>query len=73
MDPVALWVGNRLLRLMGSTDPSPYLALILGIPLLYLVFAVPYAGRVLWFVTAWVGLGSIILATRNYSMERIAA
>lgn len=60
--PVALWIGERLLPGRGAERPRP-LALLLGVVLLYLVFATPYLGTLLWFVAAFVGLGAIVLAS----------
>lgn len=60
--PVALWIGERLLPGRASERPRP-LALLLGVALLYLVFATPYLGTLLWFVAAFVGLGAIVLAS----------
>lgn len=54
--PVALWIGQRVLR----DRPRP-LALLLGVGLLYLAFATPYVGTLLWFVAAFLGLGAIVL------------
>jgi cytoskeletal protein CcmA (bactofilin family) len=70
--PVALWAGRRLLGVLGSRDPSPFLALLLGLLLLYLLFAVPYLGKLVWLVTTWLGLGAMILAARSYLLERRA-
>jgi hypothetical protein len=60
--PVALWIGERLLPGRNAERPRP-MALVLGVLLLYLVFATPYLGTLLWFVAAFVGLGAIVLAS----------
>jgi cytoskeletal protein CcmA (bactofilin family) len=63
--PVALWIGERLLPggAGGSAKRPRPLALLLGVLLLYLLFATPYLGTLLWFVAAFVGLGAIVLAS----------
>ena len=58
--PVALWIGQRLLRRPAAEAPGPA-ALLLGVLLLYLAFATPYVGTLLWFISAFVGLGAIVL------------
>jgi len=62
--PVATWLGDRLLSLSGR-KPSPYLSVVVGVVLLQLLFLVPYLGTLAWLVTFWLGLGAMILATRN--------
>jgi cytoskeletal protein CcmA (bactofilin family) len=68
--PVALWIGTRLLKLLGRAEPSRYLGLILGLVVLYLLFSVPYLGRIVWLVSAWLGMGSGILALRHARIAR---
>ena len=63
--PVALWIGTRGLSLVGRKDPSPWLALVLGLVVLYLLFWVPYVGKLVWLATVWLGLGTIILTARE--------
>jgi cytoskeletal protein CcmA (bactofilin family) len=71
--PVAVWVGQRLLRLGGSRSPSSALGLILGVPILYLVFEIPYLGRLAWLVALFMGLGAILLGIRERRREAAAA
>jgi len=71
--PVALWIGSRLLRLAGRSDPSPYLAIVLGVLLLYLAFELPYVGLLLKLVTTFLGLGTIVLAARARIQSRQTA
>jgi cytoskeletal protein CcmA (bactofilin family) len=59
--PVGLWIGDRLLR-RGTTERPRPLALLVGVGLLYLVFLVPYLGKLVWFIASFVGLGAIVLA-----------
>ncbi len=70
--PVALWLGQRVLRWLGRAAPSSYAALLLGTPLLYLVFKIPYLGKLAWFGCLCLGLGAIILGTRNALRARRA-
>jgi cytoskeletal protein CcmA (bactofilin family) len=70
--PVAAWLGGRLLSLLGSAAPSPYLAIVLGLLVLHLVFLVPYLGTLLKLAAIWLGLGAMILATRSLIQQRSA-
>jgi cytoskeletal protein CcmA (bactofilin family) len=63
--PVALFVGRRLLARLGAANPSRLLSMCLGLPLLYLVFAIPYLGSFIWLIVAWLGLGAMILLARD--------
>lgn len=63
--PVAVWLGRLVLKRFGSGDPSPYLGLLIGAVLLYIVFAVPYLGALAYVVTLCLGLGAIFLALRS--------
>jgi cytoskeletal protein CcmA (bactofilin family) len=60
--PVALWIGERLFRRGASDRPRPA-ALLLGVGLLYIAFATPYVGTLLWFLAAFLGLGAIVLGS----------
>ncbi len=69
--PVALWLGQRLLGLVGGAALSPYLALTVGVVVLYAVFEIPYyIGVLAKLATWWLGLGTIILAARNRLQAR---
>ena len=64
--PIAVWAGGRLLTRAGSTDPSPYAAVAVGILVLYLLFAIPWLGGLFWFVATCLGLGAMVLSGRRY-------
>lgn len=70
--PVAVWLGQRLLRLTGAKAPGAGVGLLLGTPILYLLFEVPYLGTLLWFLALFVGLGAILVGARAPSGERPA-
>lgn len=70
--PVAVFLGRRLLRLLGSAHPSAGKALLTGVPVLYLIFLIPYLGTLAWWVSLYVGLGAIILGTRAFLRDRSA-
>lgn len=63
--PVAVWVGERLLTLAGRPNASPYAALATGILLLYLLFAIPFAGWLFWLAATWLGLGAMVVFSRK--------
>ncbi|HKQ62183.1 MAG TPA: hypothetical protein VJS92_12910 [Candidatus Polarisedimenticolaceae bacterium] len=61
--PVALWIGRKLLGLVGLSGASPYLAMACGMIVIYLARGIPfYIGWLVLFVTTWLGLGSMVLA-----------
>ena len=64
--PVAVWLGRKILQKLGRIDPSPYGSLLLGVLLLYVLFTVPCAGKILWFVCVFLGIGAMILGTREH-------
>lgn len=68
--PVAVWIGGRLLSPFGGGSPSPYLAIVLGVLILRLLFLIPYLGWLVWLVAVWLGLGAMILATRSRLHQR---
>jgi cytoskeletal protein CcmA (bactofilin family) len=70
--PIAVWLGGRLLSLLGSTSPSPFVAVVLGLLILRLLFLIPYLGTLLWLVVVWLGLGAMILAVRSHLQQRPA-
>jgi hypothetical protein len=57
--PVALWIGRTI---FGKLDKptGPYLALLVGLVVLYLIFAIPILGWVAWFAVSLLGLGAMI-------------
>ncbi len=67
--PVAVWLGRWLLAAAGRRAPAAWLCLFVGLLVLYLLFWVPCAGPLIWFVTAFLGLGAILVGAR----ERAAA
>lgn len=71
--PVAAWAGQRLLALAGRPGASPYATMALGIVALYLLFAIPFLGRLVWLVATWLGLGAIVLSGREYLQTRRSA
>lgn len=70
--PAGLWLGQRVLKALGRTEPSPYWSLTTGLLLLYVGFAVPILGSLAWFACLFVGLGAIVLGTRAYRLARRA-
>lgn len=71
--PVAVWLGGRLLRAAGRTEPSPYASIVLGLPVIYVATAIPFfIGGLVWLVVTWLGLGAMILALRSTLHERAA-
>lgn len=65
--PVALWLGDKILRALGGSRPSPYLGLLVGLVLLYIAFSLPFLlGKLIYFVTLLVGLGAIVVGVRKY-------
>jgi len=70
--PVGVWLGQRVLRWAGRTSPSPFAGLLVGVPLLYLLFKVPYLGKLSWFACLCVGMGAILLGTRSFLRVRSA-
>jgi hypothetical protein len=68
--PVALWLGDRLFRLVGMRAASPFLGLALGLLILYVLFAIPFwIGFLIRLAVTWLGLGTIILAIRGRAAE----
>jgi cytoskeletal protein CcmA (bactofilin family) len=70
--PVGLFIGQKIFKLLGRTDPSPYACLAAGIIALYLVFPIPFIGKLAWFACLFLGLGAIILGVRGYLQARRA-
>jgi cytoskeletal protein CcmA (bactofilin family) len=59
--PVALVIGEVILRRIGQAVPSPFLALVVGVPALYVVFAIPILGKIALFATLFTGFGAIVI------------
>ena len=60
--PVAIWLGDLILNRAGRSDHSPFLALVLGVPALYVVFSIPFIGKVALFAVMFTGFGAIVIA-----------
>lgn len=71
--PVGVWLGQRVLKALGQTDPSPYWSLTTGLLLLYVTFSIPWLGTLVWFACLFLGLGAIILGARAYVQARRAS
>ncbi|HZM69858.1 MAG TPA: polymer-forming cytoskeletal protein [Candidatus Cryosericum sp.] len=59
--PVAVWLGESVLRRLGRANASPFLALALGMPLMYVVFSIPFIGKVALFAVIFTGFGAIVI------------
>lgn len=70
--PVALWLGEWVLGKAGRPAASPFVAFLAGVPLLYLVFAVPFVGKLALFATLFVGYGAIVMTLWNARQARRA-
>jgi len=58
--PVALWVGRAIFEKFDKRT-GPYLALLLGLVVLYPIFWIPYGiGWIAWFAVHLLGLGAMI-------------
>ena len=68
--PVAIWAGELILGRMGRRDASPYLAVTVGMPILYLLFAVPFLGTIGWWACLFVGLGAMALTAHERRQGR---
>lgn len=68
--PVAIWAGEWILGRMGRRDASPYLAITVGMPIIYLLFAVPILGKVGWWACLFVGLGAMALTAHERRQGR---
>lgn len=68
--PVAVWAGHWILGRFGRPQASAYVALLVGMPVLYLLFLIPYLGRIAWFACLFVGLGAIVLHVMEMRRQR---
>ena len=57
--PVALWVGRTIFEKLDKKT-GPYLALLVGLIVLYLLFMIPYLGFLIWCGVILLGLGAMI-------------
>jgi hypothetical protein len=73
--PVAVWLGRFILGKLNRPS-GPYLALLVGLVPIYLVFMIPIFGKLAWFAAALLGLGAMTmtyLAHRQSRKARVAA
>ncbi len=70
--PVAMWLGRFIL---GKAKPGsgPYLALFVGLVVLYFVFMVPIVGVLAQFLAALLGLGAMTMTYLAHRQARKAA
>jgi cytoskeletal protein CcmA (bactofilin family) len=59
--PVAVLLGDLVLKRLGQAGTSPFVALAVGVPILYLLFAVPIIGKIALFATIFTGFGAIVI------------
>ena len=58
-------VGGLILRRFSNGDePSAYAALAVGLPVYFVLVAIPYLGFLLWLGAIFAGLGAIFMALR---------
>ena len=63
-------LGEGILRLFKRERPvSLYASMTVGVLLIQLLEEVPYFGMLVLLVTAWIGLGAIILGSYQFSQE----
>jgi len=60
--PVAVFLGDYALTRLGRQGHSPFVALLVGVPLLYVVFSIPFIGKLAIFATLFVGFGAIVIS-----------
>jgi len=58
--PVAAFVGDWVLRRLGR-EASPFAAVAVGVPILYLIFKIPVIGTLALFATLFTGFGAIVV------------
>jgi cytoskeletal protein CcmA (bactofilin family) len=68
--PVAVWMGQRILGLLGRSDPSPYLSMFLGLVILHLLFVLPWVGWLFRLLCIFIGFGAIVMGIRSYVQGR---
>jgi cytoskeletal protein CcmA (bactofilin family) len=71
--PVAVSAGRWLLLKLGRPEPSRYGAFFSGMVSLYLLFAIPVLGWILWFAVVFLGLGAMFVGIRDWRQARKAA
>ena len=61
----AQYLGDWVLRRLGSDSPSEYPALAAGLVLLFVAVEIPYLGFLVWLTALFLGVGGIFLAVRG--------
>ena len=69
----AVWMGDRLLGLAGRPGASPHAAMAVGVVVLYVLFAVPWVGGLVWLAATWLGLGAMVVVGRRHLEARAGA
>ena len=64
--PIAVWAGGLMLVRAGRPEASPYAAMAVGIPVLYVLFEIPWLGGLLQLATICLGLGAMVLSGRRH-------
>jgi cytoskeletal protein CcmA (bactofilin family) len=59
--PVAALLGEVVLKRLGHPGASPFTALAVGVPILYLLFWIPFFGKIALFATIFTGFGAIVI------------
>ena len=58
---IVAWLGHRIIKLFSATTPlPPYLAVLIGGPLLLLLYTVPVLGMILYKLLGLLGLGVVV-------------
>jgi cytoskeletal protein CcmA (bactofilin family) len=70
--PVAVWLGRVILGKL-KRESGPYMALFVGLVVLYFVFMIPILGWVAQFVAALLGLGAMTMTYLAHRQARRAA
>ena len=70
--PVAVWLGRLVLGMLNR-DSGPYMALFVGLVVLYFVFMLPILGWVAQFVAALLGIGAMTMTYLAHRQARRAA
>lgn len=65
---VGLAIGRWLFKRFGNESASPYLGLLVGLLILWLLIAIPFVGKLIHLLALLVGLGA--LATARYTMMK---
>ena len=70
--PVALWIGRSIFERFDKKT-GPYLALLVGLVVLYTLFMIPYLGFIIWCGVILLGLGAMISAYLAFREAKKAA